>query len=61
MDYKNILIIKKKWDKIELDTHKYVLNWNKKTHMGTKSKSTQWHLILTQKIKKTTDWHIARR
>jgi len=26
VDYKNILIIKKKWDKIELDTHKYVLN-----------------------------------
>jgi len=26
MDYKNILIIKKNWDKIESDTRTYVLN-----------------------------------
>jgi len=26
MNYKNILIIKKNWDKIESDTNKYVLN-----------------------------------
>jgi len=41
MDYKNILIIKKNWDKIESDTHTLVLNCNKKTYVGTKSKSTQ--------------------
>jgi len=44
MDYKNILIIRKNWDKIELDT--YGLNWIKKKYMGTKLKSTQWHLTL---------------
>jgi len=33
MDYKNILIIKKR-DKIKSYIHKYVLNWNKKNIYG---------------------------